>query len=123
MTIIQQMSIFDYGSIKNRLIEKYAEYGIDDLYIKSCKGCPFKTIHENLSKNKNYTVYLSEVYNELLKYISEGDPYDDFYNRTGIPSIQLSKEHDCIFIYDIKSVGPIYCLEMIKNNLLESESD
>lgn len=119
---MKQIDIFDLlgTNTKKQIIESLRNFEIDNLYKENFEvgTYTFLEIYTYLSKNKKFNKYLESLSAELKKYIKESkDCYQDFYNKVSFNT--FTKRNDCISIYNIKdkSVGPIYCAEMLKKNL------
>ena len=119
-----QLSIFNYNSdsIKNIILEKLSNYGIDQLYEKNFKekNHTFIEIKNVLKTNKNYKAYLQELANELKKHLRLSENiYLEFFDKKEDKSFQLID--DSIIIRTRRSIGPIFCVSMINNEIFEME--
>lgn len=117
-----QLSIFDLGDSKDKIIESLKNYKIDEIYRKKFikgKTYTFLEIYRELSKNNKFTEYLKELSKVLSYFIKKTeDAYGDFINNTSENTFSLRA--DCIIVYNFnqKSVGPIYCAEMLSEEIL-----
>ncbi len=121
-----QITIYDfiYKSNKDLLLKQFEKYGIDELYLKKHKGKfnTLKIIYDDLSSNSNYYEYLKSIYEKLENYIDvSSDPYEDLFN--GINKNTMILKDNSIIIYNFKKrcISPIYCLEMLDDEILETE--
>lgn len=120
----EQISIFDYSNTKESIKRNLKEYEIDNFYKSKFKDgtYTFFEIYKTLSKKSNFIDYLEALSKELKKYIKESDDCGmDFYNNA-LESSFTTRE-DCIMIYNSfdRSVGPLYCAEMLKETLFKRE--
>ena len=114
----QQISLFEPIKEKNvyNLIKKVVdEYGVDRYYRKflTDRTYTFYEIETKLCKLQNYENYLDKLYEELKKHFKE---VDDDYN---LGKKGIAKREKVIILYQERSVGPIYCLSMLKECLEE----
>ena len=120
----KQLSIFDYklNTIKENILKKLNDYGIDQLYEKNFKDKTHTLfeIKNTLRISKNYKTYLQELAIELKKYLRLSDNiYQEFYEHKKDKSFQLIDE--AIIIRTSNTIGPIFCVSMIKNEIFEME--
>ena len=121
---MKQITIFDCesSSKKQTIIKSLSHYNIDNIYRNLEKGTyTFLEIYQLFSKDPRFSNYLNDFAEELKKYLIESDPYDDFMNNKSLSS--FTKRKDCLIVYDVKgkSVGPVYCAEMLKDSLFGME--
>ena len=124
----EQTTIFDLlcKNAKEEIMDNLKKYEIDNLYKKKLKegSYTFLEIYRELSKSSVFDEYLKSLAIELKKHIKESENcHQDFIDRKLDNS--FTERDDCIMIYNVndKSVGPIYCAEMIKNSLFEECQD
>ena len=121
---MKQITIFDCESsnIKQTIIKSLSHYNIDNIYRNLEKRTyTFLEIYQLFSKDSSFSNYLNDFAEELKKYLVESDAYDDFVSKKSLSS--FTKRKDCLIVYDVKakSVGPVYCAEMLKDSLFEME--
>ncbi len=118
----QQINLFSEIKLK-RDKDVYAsieaivdEYGIDRYYKKflTNRTYNFHEIENKLYRLPNYDRYLNKLYEELKKYFKE---VDDDYN---VGKIGIAKREKIIILYSKRSVGPTYCLSMLKKFIKEN---
>ena len=108
---IENQHIID--SIKNNL--KEYDY-IDKCYIENFGGkqAILWRIYDKLSKLPKYQEYIDKLYEELKKYFKELTITTFNFKVYGI-----EKRSENITIYQPRSQGPAYCLEMIPKSFFE----
>ena len=113
----RNVKIYKSVDIYKSIEKEIDKFGVDSYYEKTFrdKTCTFKEISEKLYELKDYKQYLNELYVELKKYYRE--VVDDYkFGKRGI-----AKRENVIIVYSEKSIGPIYCLKMMKSIIQKEE--
>lgn len=111
---MEQLDIFQINANNtfNSMLEKLDKYGIDEYYRNHYKGnCELlSVIEEGLKQLPCYYEYRTKMF-ELLK--------EHFKDRKDVELIYY-EDYDYIRIYEPKSTGPLYCLEMLDREIFIS---
>lgn len=109
---MRQIDIFDIGkgNTYTNLLEQLESYGIDEYYRKYFKGkCELlRTIKEALEMLPHYYEYRTKMYEMLVEH---------FKDRNDVELVYYDN-HDYIRIYTSIGTQPLFCLEMLDQEIL-----